>query len=34
MNVAIFGLGYIGFTSACCIASEGNKVIGLDVLIR
>lgn len=31
MNVAIFGLGYIGFTSACCIASEGNKVIGLDV---
>lgn len=31
MQVAIFGLGYVGFTAACCIASEGHHVIGIDV---
>jgi len=31
MRVAIFGLGYVGFTAACCIASEGHEVIGFDV---
>ncbi|WP_420336497.1 nucleotide sugar dehydrogenase [Roseibium sp.] len=31
MQVAIFGLGYVGFTAACCIASEGHKVHGIDV---
>jgi GDP-mannose 6-dehydrogenase len=31
MNVAVFGLGYIGLTAACCIASEGHKVIGIDI---
>lgn len=31
MKVAIFGLGYVGFTAACCISSEGHDVIGVDV---
>jgi len=31
MKVAIFGLGYVGFTAACCISSEGHEVIGVDV---
>lgn len=31
MKVAIFGLGYVGFTAACCIASEGHDVVGVDV---
>lgn len=31
MNVAVFGLGYVGFTASCCIASHGHKVTGVDV---
>lgn len=31
MRVVIFGLGYVGFTAACCIASEGHHVVGIDV---
>lgn len=31
MKVAIFGLGYVGFTAMCCIAKEGHSVIGFDV---
>lgn len=31
MKIAIFGLGYVGFTAMCCIASEGHLVIGFDV---
>ncbi|PRY74070.1 GDP-mannose 6-dehydrogenase [Yoonia maritima] len=31
MKVAIFGLGYVGFTAACCISSEGHDVVGVDV---
>ena len=31
MKVAIFGLGYVGFTAMCCIAKEGHHVIGFDV---
>lgn len=31
MKVAIFGLGYVGFTSMCCIASQGHHVVGFDV---
>lgn len=31
MKVIILGLGYVGFTAACCIASEGHEVVGIDV---
>lgn len=31
MRVVIFGLGYVGFTATCCIASEGHTVVGIDV---
>lgn len=31
MKVAVFGLGYVGFTASCCIAHEGHEVLGIDV---
>ncbi|KUR80124.1 nucleotide sugar dehydrogenase [Novosphingobium sp. FSW06-99] len=31
MKIAIFGLGYVGFTALCCIAQEGHRVVGIDV---
>ena len=34
MKVVVFGLGYVGFTAACCIASEGHQVVGIDVSAR
>ncbi|SFR33830.1 nucleotide sugar dehydrogenase [Litoreibacter janthinus] len=31
MKVLVFGLGYVGLTAGCCIASEGHQVVGIDV---
>ena len=31
MKIAIVGLGYVGFTGLCCIASQGHEVVGFDV---
>ena len=31
MHITIFGLGYVGFTAACCIASAGHRVTGIDI---
>ncbi len=31
MDIVILGIGYVGFTAACCIASEGHTVTGIDV---
>jgi GDP-mannose 6-dehydrogenase len=31
MRIAVFGLGYVGFTTLCCLASEGHETLGFDV---
>lgn len=31
MKVAIFGLGYVGFTAMCCLSKEGHEVVGFDI---
>ncbi len=31
MKIAVFGLGYVGFTGMCCMAHQGHEVVGFDV---
>lgn len=31
MNIAVFGLGYVGCVTLGCLANEGNNMIGVDI---
>lgn len=31
MKVVVFGLGYVGFTQACCLVGQGHCVVGVDL---
>jgi UDP-N-acetyl-D-mannosaminuronate dehydrogenase len=30
MNISVIGLGKLGLPLACCLASGGNKILGID----
>ncbi|PSO44360.1 GDP-mannose dehydrogenase, partial [Candidatus Saccharibacteria bacterium SW_7_54_9] len=32
MRIAVFGLGYVGVTTAACLADEGHSVVGVDIV--
>ncbi len=31
MNIAVYGLGYVGLTAAVCLAKQGHQIFGIDV---
>ena len=31
LRIAMFGLGYVGTTTAACLLKDGHEVVGIDV---
>lgn len=31
MRVSVFGLGYVGVVTVCCLARDGHRVVGVDI---